>query len=143
MRSPKIEALHRLIDWFNIRNEEQIPKLGLDISPLKDNAWLSGFIEADGNFNSDFTIDNRDYAIYMKYYIRLTQRQSYPTQSSVNPSIYQSNYLSLMSEIAKFLDVNKVTSINRPHKLYIELGYEVRTVKVSSHVVAAIELALC
>lgn len=51
MRTPKIEALHRIIEWFN--NEiiyDQIVPLGLDSSPLSSNSWLAGFIEADGNF---------------------------------------------------------------------------------------------
>lgn len=52
MRTPKIEALHRLIDWLNARldGKSKIPKLGLDHSSLANNPWLAGFIEADGNF---------------------------------------------------------------------------------------------
>lgn len=52
MRTPKIEALHRLIDWLNARLEDKtkISKLGLDNSYLGNNPWLTGFIEADGNF---------------------------------------------------------------------------------------------
>jgi hypothetical protein len=46
MRSLKIEALHRLINWFNSRpNQDQhLPKLGLDTTSLNSNAWLSGFL---------------------------------------------------------------------------------------------------
>jgi hypothetical protein len=80
MRTPKIEALHRLIDWFNSRalalgascstfarslttfarsakareargnrdflllDKENLLKLGVDISDLANNAWLSGFL---------------------------------------------------------------------------------------------------
>ena len=56
MRTPKIEALYRLIDWFNNRKNknESLLKLGLDTSNLGSNAWLSGFIEADGNFYCGF-----------------------------------------------------------------------------------------
>ncbi len=45
MRTPKIEALHRLIDWLNARlNEEnKINKLYLDHSSLGNNPWLTGF----------------------------------------------------------------------------------------------------
>jgi hypothetical protein len=48
-RTPKIEALHRLIDWFNARPNQKVPilKLGLDTSNIGKNAWLSGFLEAD------------------------------------------------------------------------------------------------
>ena len=64
MRTPKIEALHRMIDWLNARstssklpskNKPQwLTKLTLDTSLLGDNPWLTGFIEADGNFYSAF-----------------------------------------------------------------------------------------
>jgi hypothetical protein len=48
MRTPKIEALHRMIDWLNARstysnrecqinNLKPLIKLGLDLSPLGDN----------------------------------------------------------------------------------------------------------
>ena len=52
MRTPKIYALYNLIDWLNLRFEEiNIPKKSLNNSPLDSNAWLSGFIEADGHFS--------------------------------------------------------------------------------------------
>lgn len=40
MRTPKIEALYRLIDWFNNRKNknESLLKLGLDTSNLGSNA---------------------------------------------------------------------------------------------------------
>lgn len=49
MRTPKIEALHRIIDWLNARSiylklpsqniPELLTKLTLDTSPLGDNPW--------------------------------------------------------------------------------------------------------
>jgi len=52
MRTPKIEALHRLIDWLNARTTDgfKIYNLGLENSWLGSNPWLSGFIESDGKF---------------------------------------------------------------------------------------------
>src|SRR6185436_1138060 len=51
-RTPKIEALHRLIDWLNKRNEyEIIPKLGLDKSSIDSNSWLAVFSDDDSNFS--------------------------------------------------------------------------------------------
>lgn len=44
MRTPKIEALHRLINWLNNRpNSEGLLKLGIDKSSLNSNAWLTIF----------------------------------------------------------------------------------------------------
>ena len=49
MRTPKISALNNLIDYLNI-NGENIEKLSLDSNAININAWLSGFIDADGSF---------------------------------------------------------------------------------------------
>ena len=48
--TPKIEALHRLITWVNLKNNSNIPLLNIDQTPLEKSSWLSGFIEADGCF---------------------------------------------------------------------------------------------
>lgn len=78
MRTPKIEALHRLIDWLNQKDvEENILKKKLDSSPIESNAWLPGFIEADGNFYINFKVNERKTASHLKYYMRLTQKQYY------------------------------------------------------------------
>ena len=57
MRTPKIKALHKLIDYLNLKfkNLNMINK-PLDTSPLDSNAWLSGFIEAEGHFSVRTTV---------------------------------------------------------------------------------------
>jgi len=54
-KTPKIEALHRLIDWLNINpnynNSKVINKMPLNITPLGLNSWFAGFSEGDGSFN--------------------------------------------------------------------------------------------
>ena len=42
MRTPKIEALHRAINWFNESYNYNIDCLSLDQSPIDSNAWLAG-----------------------------------------------------------------------------------------------------
>ncbi len=47
-RTPKISALHSLIDWINLhpaylKANSVIIKLPLDITPLATNSWLAGF----------------------------------------------------------------------------------------------------
>ncbi len=53
MRTPKIHALYRLIDWLNNQESEDsfIPKLPLNSEPMGSNPWLSGFLEGDGSFS--------------------------------------------------------------------------------------------
>jgi hypothetical protein len=51
--TPKIEALHRLINWINLKRNEAIPLLGIDLSPLNESTWLSGMLEADASFYLD------------------------------------------------------------------------------------------
>jgi hypothetical protein len=51
MRTPKVEALHRLITYLNKTNTKQlIPLLGIDETCLFSNAWLAGFVDGDGHF---------------------------------------------------------------------------------------------
>lgn len=51
MRTPKINALYRLIDWLNMRFDLNIEKKDKDISNIDSNSWLAGFIDADGHFS--------------------------------------------------------------------------------------------
>jgi hypothetical protein len=51
MKTNKIKVLHKLIDWYNEHRETYFEKKGLNTEPLRCNAWLSGFIEADGHFS--------------------------------------------------------------------------------------------
>jgi hypothetical protein len=38
MRTPKIEALHRAIDWFNVHNKAKLVKQDLDRSNIDSNS---------------------------------------------------------------------------------------------------------
>jgi len=132
MRTPKIEALHRLIQWFN--NEKghyQIKFLGLDTSLLEHNSWLAGFIEADGNFYLNWKISdkslNKD-IISVIYYFRLSQRQEYSRK--IDSSIKESNIM-IMSKISEFLKTS-VISINRKRINYEENAFLIKTDKIES-----------
>lgn len=131
LRTPKIEALHRLIDWLNARLDEKskIVKLGLDNSSLGNNPWLTGFIEADGNFYCGFDL-NSGIAEAVKNYMRVSQKQTYKLTSDI-PKENNSNY-QIMEKIREFLDVKTVNEIKRTKEKYVELSYEVRTTKKTS-----------
>ena len=82
MRTPKIYALYNLIDWLNLKFEDiNIPKKYINNSPLYSNAWLSGFIEADGPFSVITTSKNPK--VECKF--ELSQRQNdHNGRSSLN-----------------------------------------------------------
>lgn len=51
IRGHKLYQLNKLIDYLNVKSPGLIlENLPLDISPLQNNSWLAGFIEADGSF---------------------------------------------------------------------------------------------
>ena len=132
MRTPKIEALHRIIQWFNNeRSDYHIKSLGLDISPLEDNSWLAGFIEADGNFYINWKLSEKSISkdiISVVYYLRLSQRQIYSRKIDYN--IKKSNIL-IMSKIGAFLNTS-VISLKRKRINYKENAFLIRTDKIES-----------
>lgn len=73
MKTNKIFALHRLIDWYNQYKDTSIVKKGLNTEPIISNAWLSGFIESDGHFSLRTTESGKYPKIECKF--ELSQRQ--------------------------------------------------------------------
>jgi len=134
MRTPKIEALHRLIDWFNNeKGSDFIIKKSEDLSSLNSNSWLSGFLEADGNFYLNWKLSKSkkfDFLIPTNiiYYLRLSQRQMYTRK--VNSQISESN-LNIMARIGYMLNT-KVIEIERNRNEYLEKAYLIRTDKIES-----------
>jgi hypothetical protein len=51
MKTNKIYALHRFLDWYNRYKNACFKKKGLNTHSILHSAWLSGFIEADGHFS--------------------------------------------------------------------------------------------
>lgn len=126
MRTPKIEALHRTIKWYNkyidINQHSKLPSTtlilskikkieikDLDNSSIESNAWLSGFTDADGNFSINiYKIKNKN-SIRIQLYYRLEIKQSY---NRINNDGENVSFFAIMSKISQFLDT-KVYSRNR------------------------------
>lgn len=53
LRTPKVHQFNKLIEWVNAKNFDIEPIVynDVDTSPIISNAWLSGFIDADGSFD--------------------------------------------------------------------------------------------
>ena len=69
-RTPKIKAFHNLITHFN-QLGYNINILPLDFSPLINNNWFAGFIDADGSFH--IRISNHPFKVACQF--ELEQRQ--------------------------------------------------------------------
>ena len=132
MRTPKIEAVNRTIDWItNYINQRscktkiiqrptrlilfRIKKLSskpLDNSPIENNAWLSGFTDADGNFSINLhkrTNKNSTRRSAQLYY-RLEVNQNYHktsvyTDGSIMQSPQASSFFPILSKIGLYLGV--------------------------------------
>jgi len=74
MKTNKIYALHRLIDWYNQYKSTSFEKKGLNTDSMISNAWLSGFIEADGHFSLRSTESGKYPKIECKFELSQTQR---------------------------------------------------------------------
>jgi len=110
MRTPKIEALHRAINFINEKNNTAIPCLGLDLSPLNSNSWLAGFTDADGSFNIT-VYDRKKNGVFLRTSVqtsfRIEVKQNYPRKVSQDQG--GSSYFNILTEIAAFFTVNLYT----------------------------------
>lgn len=104
MRTPKLEALHRAIIWFNEFNNCNIPCLPLDNSPIDSNSWLAGFSDGDANFSITLTDRKKKGKITNKRvqtFFRIELRQNYHRgEAGAN------SYFIILSLIADYLNVN-------------------------------------
>lgn len=110
MRTPKIEALHRAIDWLNNDSTAyagNINKLNLDQSPIDSNAWLAGFTDGDGNFSINLIDRKKNGNITSKRvqtFFRIEVRQTYHRQVSAEQGGL--SYFAILNKIACYLGVN-------------------------------------
>ena len=99
LRTPKIIQLYNLIDWMNKNHSSNIIKLPIKENNLDKNAWLSGFIDADGSFSVQHTkIENNSKKIKISCRLRLEQTMLDP--------ISKKSYFDILTKISKFLNCN-------------------------------------
>lgn len=144
MRTPKIEALNRLINWLNNKNNSSIVCLGLDTSNLNSNSWFAGFSDADSYFQVSLTHspagvtpnpkggwchrgggDKELNTIKnIKSYYRLEIQQNYHGETSL--------YKDIIESIAKFLQT-KVLSRKRIINNKEHVSYMVTTSSIPTN----------
>lgn len=110
MRTPKIEALHRAVEWYNNFKDTKLEPLGLDLSPIDSNVWLAGFSDGDGNFSINLTDRKKKGAITSKrvqVFFLIELRQDYHREASIEQG--GTSYLKILSGIS----IPKHTFINK------------------------------
>lgn len=109
-RTPKQEAQNRQIIWINIRTldyqnkEPIISKKGQDLSPIFNNAWFSGMIDADGNFNVIIAPRKNTNNVRIQAQFRLELRQYY--HRTILDNNIGTSYVDIMSIVATYQGVN-------------------------------------
>ena len=120
MRTPKIIALYRLIDWLNVRFDLNIVKKDKDTSNIDSNSWIAGFIDADGHFLVRTTTVSKYPKIECKF--ELTQRQ--------NDHNNENNY-EFLNLIADFL----LTTVKEIRVDQPKPEYKVRTTSLKGNLI--------
>lgn len=121
MKTPKIFALFDLIDWLNNKFETiNLIKLPLNNQILSENAWLSGFIEADGHFSLRTSLKTKYPRVECK--LEITQRQE---------DHKGKNNFSFLSKIAEFL----MTEVKSIKMNLAKPEYRVRTTSLKANLI--------
>lgn len=113
LRSPKIYEFNQLINYLQANLFTQ----SISNTPMSDNYWLAGFIDADGGFKIRYTFKKLSSTgkvltkerIEVKFVIE--QRQTHPKN--------QESYISMMKQIADFLSVNLRVSKHNDKEYWI------------------------
>nr|YP_010470465.1 LAGLIDADG endonuclease [Inonotus hispidus]YP_010691042.1 LAGLIDADG endonuclease [Phellinus igniarius]UVF37953.1 LAGLIDADG endonuclease [Inonotus hispidus]WBU93143.1 LAGLIDADG endonuclease [Phellinus igniarius] len=117
LRTPKIVMFYRLIDFLNLRFPElNILKKAQNSSSLDSDAWLSGFIDADGHFRVNAT----QKSVTCMFEI---------VQSSKNH--LGLSKLEIMKELSVFLKVNLRCQTRKNRVNYLE--YAIKTNKIENN----------
>jgi LAGLIDADG endonuclease len=134
MRTPKIEALHRIIKWYKDFDNISINPLGLDLSPINSNSWLAGFTDGDGNFAINITNRKKKGLITTKriqVFFRIELRQNYHRDVSAIQG--GTSYCEILIKIARYLGVN-LYSRSRIQKDKIFNSFLVISHNIKSHI---------
>jgi hypothetical protein len=98
LRTPKVYGLYKVIDNLNLQLKQPIAKLPLSSEPMDKNAWLAGFIDADGSFGICNTVKGtKAKKRQVRCRFRLEQRRLDPKTGA--------SYEAVLSLIARFLHV--------------------------------------
>lgn len=133
IRTPKIYEFHLLINWLNNNLDCSLALLDKDTSKLEENAWLAGFIDADGHFKIRYQekrLEPINSRVLKKGRIEIRFSLE---QRMVHPKTKDS-FVDIMKQIANFFTVNLnkskhnlkfyyIVEVTSPTKLKIMINY--------------------
>lgn len=97
LRTPKVNQLHKLIDWINVNHSSNIIKKSVNKESNFNNSWLAGFVDAGGSFGIRHT-NNKAKKRQISCRLRIEQRM-------VDP-ITNESYFDILTKIAFFFNCN-------------------------------------
>jgi hypothetical protein len=110
MRTPKIEALHRAINWFNQFDNCNIDCLDLDTSPIDSNGWLAGFTDGEsGGFYLSITKRKTTSRFTTQFKLKINQ----VCPNSENGELIGRAYFSIFSKICEYLETTLMSRVDR------------------------------
>ena len=95
LRTPKAYQIDLIIDWLNQKHNANIKKFPICNHSLSANAWLAGFIDADGYFYVKRSLQTKTRYTQVLCSFSIEQRTTYPKTDQ--------SYEDIFNEIAKFL----------------------------------------
>lgn len=113
LRTPKVHQFNKMIQWLNQNSDMSFVSLQVDKSPMLSNAWLSGFLDADGSFDvkvRDKSLDGKGQN-RVEALMRLEQRQTDPNTELSSASV--------LEMIASALNVTLGTSSHQGLNYYV------------------------
>lgn len=134
MRTPKIEALGRLMSFFQTYYSDYPikPLKPLDTSPLESNAWLAGMWDADGGFKitiSPCADRATGYIVRLRAVLELRRQYHY----DVSENLGGSSYINIMNAVANLLNC-KLRHAQRKKANTITSSYIAETSSFGSNV---------
>lgn len=112
LRTPKVGKFNALIRWVNEDMGTSFPVTTMDTSDLFSNAWLSGFVDADGCFDIRVTlVTNGALKNRVAARLRIEQQKVDPYSGVL--------YVDIMSLIAAALGVRLTSSTHHEVKYHL------------------------
>lgn len=99
MKTNKIYTLNKLIDWYNKYKNTSFEKKELNTESILSNAWLSGFLEADGHFSLRTTQSSKYSKIECKFELSQIQKDQNKKDNLFFLEEIATNFQSLVKSI--------------------------------------------